>query len=313
MAPNWIAPFGPLVGAVVGQSLAAQASMYGGHELRRSDNDKLKRWGGKIVKGAAPGDFVRELQTDLAKVGCYDAKLDGDYGGGTVDAVKRFQYCVQKGTHKSSIRSSLLKELVIDAMVFITGNADHATARHLKSWVKDGFEATGTLRVVALGKFSEFRKGTLKKIDHPSVGADDMVVHREYVAGLTSINTAADGAGIIFQVNQTFREAGKPVSGAVVKPASKSQHLIGNAVDFNIDDSGDVILSSEMKWSDLSQPAKDFITAVKAAGLRWGGDFTDRDPIHFDAFLDPGSDEFEILYFLNQRTIQRKQPILRVS
>jgi hypothetical protein len=140
-----------------------------------------------------------------------------------------------------------------------------------------------------------------------------MVVHMDYVAGLESINTAADDAGVTFQVNQTFREAGKPVSGAVVKPASKSQHLIGNAVDFNINDSGDVILSSEMAWSKLSQPAKDFITAVKAAGLRWGGDFADRDPIHFDAYLDPGSDDFTILYFLNQRTIQKKQPILRVT
>jgi hypothetical protein len=99
----------------------------------------------------------------------------------------------------------------------------------------------------------------------------------------------------------------------VVKPASKSQHLIGNAIDFNINDSGDVILSSEMAWNKLSQAAKDFITAVKAAGLRWGGDFTDRDPIHFDAYLDPGGDDFAILYFLNQRTIQKKQPILRAT
>jgi hypothetical protein len=308
MAFGWVGPLGPLAA-----SLAAQATMYGGFALRWNDNDKQKKWGGKVHKGAAAGEFVRELQDDLTKVGCYDAKLDGDYGGSTRDAVKRFQWCVSKGTHKSSSRQSLLKEIVNDGMIFVTGNCDHATARHLKAWVKDGFVVTGTLRVVALGKFSEFRKGTLKKIDHPSVAADDMVVHKDYVAGLESINTAADDAGVTFQVNQAFREAGKPVSGAVVKPASKSQHLIGNAIDFNINDSGDVILSSEMVWSKLSQPAKDFITAVKTAGLRWGGDFTDRDPIHFDAYLDPSSDEFAILYFLNQRTIQKKQPILRVT
>jgi len=314
MAPGWIVPFGPLWGPYIAQTLVAQAGMYGGYELRWTDNDKLKKWGGKVQKGAAAGNFIHELQEDLAKVGCYDAKLDGDYGGGTRDAVMRFQWCVSKGTHKSSISSSLLKEIVNDAMIFVTGNTDYATARHLKAWVKDGFEVTGTLRVVAFGKFSEFRKSAdFDKLDDPSVGDDDMVVHKDFVAGLAAINKAAADAGELFQVNQTLRVAGAPVGGAVVKPASKSQHLIGNAIDFNILHDSKPIHSSKMKWADMPQKAKDFVTAVKAAGLRWGGDFADRDPIHFDAFLDPGGSDFNILYFLNQRTIQRRQPILRAT
>jgi len=314
MAFNWIAPFGPIVGPYIAQTLVAQAGMYGGYELRWTDNDKAKKWGGKVHKGAAAGSFVHELQDDLTKVGCYDAKLDGDYGGGTRDAVKRFQWCVSKGTHKSSIRSSLLKEIVNDAMVFVTGNTDYATARHLKAWVKDGFEVTGTLRVVAFSKFSEFRKSAdFSKLDDPSVGADDFVAHKDFVPSLGDINQAAIDAGILFQVNQTMRIAGAPVGGAVVEPASSSQHLIGNAIDFNIIDGGKTIHSSKMKWADLAQAPKDFITKVKAAGLRWGGDWEKRDPIHFDAFLDPKGPDFKILYFLNQRTIQRKQPILRAT
>jgi hypothetical protein len=145
------------------------------------------------------------------------------------------------------------------------------------------------------------------------VGADDIVVHKDFVASLGDINQAAVDAGVLFQVNQTMRIAGAPVGGAVVEPASSSQHLIGNAVDFNIIDGGKTIHSSKMKWADLPQAAKDFITAVKAADLRWGGDWEKRDPIHFDAFLDPKGPDFKILYFLNQRTIQRKQPILRAT
>lgn len=314
MVPSWIAPFGPLAGPVIAQSLAAQAGMYGGYELRWTDNDKLKKWGGKVNKGAAAGNFVHELQEDLAKVGCYDARIDGDYGTGTRDAVKRFQWCVSKGTHKSSIRSSLLKEIVNDAMIFVTGNTDCATARQLKAWVKDGFEVTGTLRVIAFGKFSEFRKNAdFEKLDDPSVGDDDMVVHKDFVASLAAINKAAADAVVLFQVNQTLRVAGAPVGGAVVTPATNSQHLIGNAIDFNILDGGKPIHSSKMQWADLPQDAKDFITAVKAADLRWGGDWEKRDPIHFDAFLDPDGPDFKILYFLNQRTIQRRQPILRAT
>ena len=314
MAPNWIAPFGPLAGSAAAQSFVAQAGMYGGHELRWNDNDKLKKWGGKLLKGAAAGNFVHELQEDLTKVGCYGSRIDGDYGGGTRDAVKRFQWCVSKGTHKSSTTQSLLKEIVNDGMVFVTGNCDHATARHLKAWVKDGFEVTGTLRVVAFSKFSEFLKSAdFDRLDSPSVGADDIVVHKDFVAALEAINTAASNAGVEFQVNQTMRIAGEPVGGAVVTPATNSQHLIGNAVDFNIKHDGKLIHSSKMKWADLAQAPKDFITAVKANDLRWGGDWEKRDPIHFDAFLAPDGPDFKILYYLNQRSIQRKQPLLRVT
>ena len=314
MAPTWIVPFGPNVGFKIAQSFAIQATMYGGFELRWTDNDKHKKWAGKVHKGAPDANFVHELQEDLTKVGCYGAKLDGDYGTGTRDAVKRFQWCLVNGTHRSSTTSSLLKEIVNDPAIFVTGNTDFATARYLKAWVKDGFEVTGTLRVVAISKFSEFRKSAdFERLDDASIGADDMVVHKDFVDSLTAINKAAADAGVLFQVNQTMRVAGVPVGGAVVTPATNSQHLIGNAIDFNIIDGGKTIHSSKMKWAELSQAAKDFITAVKDAGMRWGGDWEKRDPIHFDAFLDPKGPDFKILYFLNQRTIQRKQPILRAT
>lgn len=299
--------FGPL------QSLAVQGTTYGGFELREGDNDKVKKWAGASHKAAAAADFVRELQTDLKAAGCYDSAPDGAFRHDTKIAVKRFQYCLRKATHRTSVRMSLLEDVRNDASVMMTGIADHRTARHLKAWVAGGCAVTGTLRVVALSKFGEFRKGTLQKIDHVSVTADDLVVHKDFVASLQSINTAASNAGVLFHVNQAMRLAGKPVSGAVVKPASKSQHLIGNAVDFNVEHNGKKILSKDMNWSGLAKDVKDFLTAVKAAGMRWGGDFADRDPIHFDSFIDPGGEEFEILYFLNQRTIQKGQPILRVS
>ncbi len=317
---SWTVPVGPLVGPAIIRRLFAPAGgnapadIYGGHELRWTDNDTLKKWGGRIHTGAAAGGFVHELQEDLAKVGCYDAKIDGDYGAGTRDAVKRFQWCVSKGTHRYATRSALLKEFASDAMVFVTGNANQATCRHLKAWIRDGFEATGTLRVVAFSKFGEFRKSSdFKKLDNPSVGTGDMIVHKDFVVALGAINQAAADASLRFQVNQTLRLAGRPVGGAVVTPATNSQHLIGNAVDFNILQDGKPIHSSKMKWDELPQAAKDFITDVKAANLRWGGDWKTRDPIHFDAYLTPNGPDFKILYFLNQRTIQRRQPILRAT
>ena len=93
MPPSWIPQFTPGA-ASGGQSLAAQAGVYGGHQLRSGDNDKQKKWGGKVLAAAAAANYVRELQTDLTAVGCYDARVDGDFCNGTKIAVKRFQYCL---------------------------------------------------------------------------------------------------------------------------------------------------------------------------------------------------------------------------
>jgi hypothetical protein len=311
---SWRIPFGPIVGSIMaGGPPAAPGSAYGGHALRWSDNDARKKWGGKLLTGAATGGFVAELQEDLKKVGCYDAKVDGDYGAGTRDAVKRFQWCVAKATHRYAACASQLRAFVNDPMVIVTGNLDPATARHLKAWVGDGFEVTGTLRVVAFSRFGEFRRGAgFDRLASASVGANDMVVHKDFVAGLESVNQAAADAGVRFQVNQTLRLAGRPVGGAVVTPATNSQHLIGNAIDFNILNDGKTI-NSQVKWDDLPQAAKDFISKVKAANLRWGGDFSKPDRIHFDAYLAPSGPDFKILYFLNQRTMQRRQPIMRAT
>jgi D-alanyl-D-alanine carboxypeptidase/Putative peptidoglycan binding domain len=311
---SWRIPFGPIVGSIMARRPPARPGIvYGGHELRLSDNDAQKKWGGNVHAGAAAGGFVAELQDDLKKVGCYDARVDGGYGAGTRDAVKRFQWCLAKATHRYAAGASQLSAFVNDPMVIITGNADRTTARHLKTWVADGFEVTGTLRVVAFSRFGEFRRGAgFDRLANASVGANDMVVHKDFVAGLESINQAAANAGVRFQVNQTLRLAGRPVGGAVVTPATNSQHLIGNAVDFNILHDGKTI-NSQVKWDDLPQAAKDFITKVKAANLRWGGDFTKPDRIHFDAYLAPSGPDFKILYFLNQRTMQRRQPIPRAT
>jgi hypothetical protein len=312
MSTVWTPPLGHAL--PLKQSLASQAAIYGGHALRQGDNDKLRKWGGKVHGGVAPAPCVRELQTDLAAVGCYDIKVDGDYGNGTNTAVKRFQWCLQNATHRTSTRMSMLQEIRRDPSIFVTGTVDHATARHLRSWAAGGYEVTGTLRVVPLSKYGEFRKGGLDRIEHLSVGEDEMVVHKDFIAGLEAINKAAADAGVLFRVNQTLRIAGEPVQGAVVRPASKSQHLVGNAVDFNVRHDGTTIVSRDMRWADLPRAVKDFITDVKDAGLRWGGDWTDPwDPIHFDALIDPEGFDFEVLYFLNQRTIQKKQAILRVT
>lgn len=80
-----------------------------------------------------------------------------------------------------------------------------------------------------------------------------------------------------------FRESGVPVRNAIVDPAQNSNHHVGHAVDINIVYNGTLYNSSKLaNYNSLPQAIKNFISGCKRNGLRWGGDFTVADPVHFD-------------------------------
>ena len=74
--------------------------------------ERPKRFVSNDVEAQLPGfgtvlvqDFaVQDLQTVLKAVGVYDGTLDGDFGGQTEDAVKRFQWNAR--TVQSRLRCS---------------------------------------------------------------------------------------------------------------------------------------------------------------------------------------------------------------
>lgn len=272
--------------------------------LRRGDNDKLKKWGGQT--STDDGTPVRDLQAALAALGIYDLTQDGDFGGGTFDAVKRFQWNLR--TVKFRIVNGALQPRTPNAAVPFSGIAETQTGQELKDWIAAAAQATGNLVRVDLASFPQL-KDSFKTIDNPSVHDGDLVVDAGFLGSLKKLDTAAAGASVTVRVNQAFRIAGEPVSGAVVKPASKSQHLIGHAIDCNIQDGATLVNSDMFAAHKETAGAKNFVKAAKAAGLRWGGDFTERDYVHFDDFVDPDGDEFAMRYFFNQRTVSKKQPI----
>ncbi|MDR1220161.1 MAG: M15 family metallopeptidase [Treponema sp.] len=80
-----------------------------------------------------------------------------------------------------------------------------------------------------------------------------------------------------------FRSANVLVENAVVPPSETSNHLVGHAVDINIVYNGVLYNSSSLRsYNALPHAIKNFITGCKRAGMRWGGDFSTPDPVHFD-------------------------------
>jgi hypothetical protein len=80
-----------------------------------------------------------------------------------------------------------------------------------------------------------------------------------------------------------FREADQPVRNAVVPPSATLNHLVGHAIDINIVYNGVWYNAARLgNYANLPQPIKNFISGCIRNGLRWGGNFSDSGPVHFD-------------------------------
>lgn len=101
---------------------------------------------------------------------------------------------------------------------------------------------------------------------------------------LLKMNDIAQKYNITVVVNSSYR-VDTNVHGAIVTPATHSNHMIGHAIDCNLQLNG--VLYNSVKMQADKGVVKQFINEVKAtAGMRWGGDFGKPDPVHFDDGLN---------------------------
>ncbi|HEX9990221.1 MAG TPA: M15 family metallopeptidase [Chloroflexia bacterium] len=109
----------------------------------------------------------------------------------------------------------------------------------------------------------------------------------EFVSSLDTINTLAGNNKVKLYITSSFRTTSK-VKGAIVTPAEKSNHMAGHAIDMNVKygDKG-TLCNSGCLGGTLPEGVSGFIKDVKAtSGLRWGGDFDKKDPVHIDDGLN---------------------------
>jgi hypothetical protein len=111
----------------------------------------------------------------------------------------------------------------------------------------------------------------------------DCTIDEDFEVTLTRINEIAQKYNITVLVTSSYRIDAN-VKGAIVTPATHSNHMIGHAIDCNLKHEGAVYNSTRMQ-NDKDLIRK-FINEVKAAGIRWGGDFGKPDPVHFDDGLN---------------------------
>lgn len=130
----------------------------------------------------------------------------------------------------------------------------------------------------------------------------------EFVPLLETINELARNNGLKIFVTSSARQAGAPVGGAIVRPATRSNHMVGHAIDMNVQ-IGDRLYNSDDlgDFENLPNSIKAFINGIRAVpNLRWGGDFNpDPDPVHIDDGLNVRNrDEWDAKFSIIQANLR---------
>lgn len=108
-----------------------------------------------------------------------------------------------------------------------------------------------------------------------------LIITQPFVKYMDKIMIACYVNKVKLYITSSLRTPEQIVKGAIVTPAKMSNHFVDCAFDCNIYDSkGKLWTSKELMYP--KNEIKDFIEDVKKEGIRWGGDFKIKDPVHFD-------------------------------
>jgi hypothetical protein len=128
----------------------------------------------------------------------------------------------------------------------------------------------------------------------------------QFVPMLKKINAYAEQADIFVYVTSSFRTTTN-VQGAIVKPATFSNHLAGHGIDMNIQYGNNKFVNSKVlnKYPSVPEPVKLFLRLIIDDNeLRWGGRFSAKDPVHIDDHLNKDLTVWKKRYKAMQEAVQ---------
>jgi hypothetical protein len=119
---------------------------------------------------------------------------------------------------------------------------------------------------------------------------DEVRADVDFFPLLDRINDFAEECGVRLHVTSSFRDPDRKPSGAIVPPATRSNHFVGHAIDMNVASGSGFFNSRKLARANLPNlPAevRRFIQKIRDdPDLRWGGDFRPEDPVHVDDGLN---------------------------
>jgi len=117
-----------------------------------------------------------------------------------------------------------------------------------------------------------------------------VIIDSEFLPSMYRIDFYAKRNGLIVYVTSSFRTPDQILTGTIVPPSKKSNHLAGHAIDMNVFYNGILYDSNALKKSNINKipfNVRNFINDIREdKTLRWGGDFKVEDPVHIDDDLN---------------------------
>jgi len=114
-----------------------------------------------------------------------------------------------------------------------------------------------------------------------------IMVEEGFAPRLDTVNLLAIKHNVTVWVTNSTRIGDVKLKGAIVKPASMSNHKVGHAIDMNVQDNKTKEWFNTAKMRDGKGVDNAFLIEVDLdSQLRWGGRFTTKDEVHIDDGLN---------------------------
>ncbi len=115
----------------------------------------------------------------------------------------------------------------------------------------------------------------------------ELLFEESFLPSIQKLEQFARDSHIKIFITQSLRNPSDTLTNTVVTPSKKSNHYVGHAIDMNIKlDSGEFCNGSCIERGDYEE-VNNFLNLIRNdETLRWGGDFSDVDPVHIDDGLN---------------------------
>ena len=113
-----------------------------------------------------------------------------------------------------------------------------------------------------------------------------VMIHESFLTDILAMEDVLRELGFVFWVTGSFRLNDQKLQGAIVDPAKRSNHLVANALDGNLQEIKTGEWFNSKKMGDGTGSDQNVIERLEKAGLRWGGRLKKNDEVHFDSGLN---------------------------
>ncbi len=133
----------------------------------------------------------------------------------------------------------------------------------------------------------------ISEYKHKLLSGKPCMIHPDFIPAMDLFCNYLEFTGCSAKITSSYRPNADNINGAIVKPARRSNHMVGCGIDCDmINTDGKLWLSGDMEVFSPESPKMNpriingiskFLSLIRQSKvIRWGGDFHEFDTVHFD-------------------------------